>query len=167
MSIATCPNGHQYLAKKHSVCPYCGAAGSRDEGEKTQIVWDQSEYAEEPLKAWIVVIEGADRGTDFPLQKAITSIGRGERSAIKLNDQTISRKGNVLSIAYDRIGNKFYTVKGDADTNVLAYLNGEPVTGSVELKAYDRIRISESVLLFIPFCGTAFNWEDNEKEEEQ
>lgn len=42
---------------------------------------------------------------------------------------------------------------------MLAYCNNEALYTYRALKAYDRIELGESELMFIPLCGSHFSWE--------
>ena len=45
------------------------------------------------------------------------------------------------------------------------YLNDVPVYMPTELHAYDVVGLGDTNMVFIPFCGPRFNWEDGLTEE--
>ena len=48
------------------------------------------------------------------------------------------------------------------ESHGIIYHNDDEVIGPVELKAYDKIEMAQTKLLFIPFCGEQFTWSDPE-----
>ena len=43
-------------------------------------------------------------------------------------------------------------------------MNGEDVDVPTELKMYDVIELGQTKLVFIPFCGEKFHWDNDAKE---
>ena len=41
-------------------------------------------------------------------------------------------------------------------------LSGELLLGQKVINPYDEIRIEDSVLVFVPFCGDDFYWQNND-----
>ena len=106
---------------------------------------------------WMVVVDGPGRGTSFTLLAGVSQIGRGEDQAVQLNfgDNGISRS-NHAAIAYDDEERKFYL--GHGGKSNIVRLNGKPVLSTEPLGNGDRIRIGETTLSFVAFCGADFNW---------
>ena len=136
--------------------------------EKTEPGWGESgwgskEYSHQPVVGWLVCIEGPDKGKDFSLHGAKTSIGRKKDSSIRLADPKISRDGYPALIVYDdRKTHRFYLASGDASSRNNVELGGNMLLGQSIINPYDEIRIEDTVLVFVPFCGDDFNWsEDN------
>jgi pSer/pThr/pTyr-binding forkhead associated (FHA) protein len=61
-------------------------------------------------------------------------------------------------VAYDGLNRKFYLQHGGAQN--LTYLNQSPVLSPIELSDKDEISVGNTVLRFVPFCGTDFDWEE-------
>ena len=109
---------------------------------------------------WIVIVEGPGRGNSMTLQAGVSQIGRGDDQAIQLDfgDTGISRS-NHAAIAYDDEDRKFYL--GHGGKSNIVRLNGKPVLSTEELQGGDRIRIGETTMVFVAFCGPEFHWTVN------
>ncbi len=114
---------------------------------------------------WVVVIDGPGRGACFTLTNGVANIGRGEEQAICLDfgDCSISRS-NHAAIAYDDEANRFFLGQG-GKSNIVR-LNGRPVLSTEDLAHGDRIRIGETSLQFVAFCGEDFSWSGSEPDKE-
>lgn len=108
---------------------------------------------------WIVIVDGPGRGGSFTLQAGVSQIGRGDDQAVQLNfgDNGISRS-NHAAIAYDDEDRKFYL--GHGGKSNIVRLNGKPVLSTEPLEDGDRIRIGETTLVLVAFCGADFQWND-------
>jgi len=112
-----------------------------------------------PVVGWLAIVRGPGRGNFAPLGYGRNSIGRApsERVSINFGDANISRARHAV-ITYDPRGRKFYLNHGDSDN--LTYLGDRPVLSAEELQAFDDISIGETVLRFVPLCGSEFDWQD-------
>lgn len=111
-----------------------------------------------PVTGWLVCIKGPNKGMDFRIHSQNNHIGRAKHMDICIpGDPTISSE-RAATLIYDYKGKKFLIAAGTGLT--LTYLNGEIVTGSAILKAYDVINIGDTDLLFIPLCGEQFDWKN-------
>ena len=72
-------------------------------------------------------------------------------------DETISRENQAV-ITYDSNDNCFYFSTGDGRS--IVRVNNKAIFQTVTLKAYDRLMIGKTELLFMPLCGEQFKWED-------
>lgn len=113
---------------------------------------------------WIVVIDGPGRGASFSLHNGVSQIGRGEDQAIKLDfgDNSISRS-NHAAIAYDNEQRSFFLGHGGKAN--LVRLNDKPVLSTEEISNSDLIRIGETTLRFIGLCGSEFDWDVENQED--
>ena len=120
---------------------------------------------DDPVVGWLVIVEGPGKGRAVQLGYGSNSLGRGATDRVKLDfgDDQISRNGHAV-VAYDPRGRKFYVQHGGG-TN-LTYLGDKPVLTPAELPPQGRIRIGNTVLQFVPFCGTEFDWQDSEESED-
>lgn len=119
---------------------------------------DEEELDEvDPVVGWLVIIEGPGRGRSLILGPGMNSIGRdsSERVAIPFGDKEISRSGHA-TVTFEPRGKMFFISQGNG-TN-LTYCNEKPVLVPMELNARDQIRVGETLLQFIPFCGADFDW---------
>ena len=110
------------------------------------------------VTGWLVCVKGPNKGMDFRIHSQNNHIGRAKHMDICIpGDPTISSE-RAATLIYDYKGKKFLIAAGTGLT--LTYLNGEIVTGSAILKAYDVINIGDTDLLFIPLCGEQFDWKN-------
>lgn len=94
--------------------------------------------------AKLIVIEGPDRGTEFPLgeePRAANTIGRDPKNPIVLNDASVSRQ----HLRIEFTGRDFRLV--DLGSRNRTFLNGEPIREGL-LRNGDRIGIGDSELRF-------------------
>ncbi len=116
----------------------------------------------DPVVGWLVCVRGAARGRSFQLYAKVNTIGRSKDNDVCISgDETISREHARL--AYDPKSNSFRIIPGQLTNNM--YINDEAVYTPFKLSAYDTIEMGETVLLFVPFCGDRFRWEDTEKQD--
>ncbi len=139
-------------------------AGSDE--SRTTPAWDKKEYQHQPVVGWLVCIEGPDKGKDFSLHGAKSSIGRRNDSSICLTDPKISRDGFPALIVYDdRKTHKFYLASGDASARNNVELGGNMLLGQSVINPYDEIRIEDTVLVFVPFCSDDFYWDEKKNDQ--
>ena len=114
----------------------------------------------EPVTGWVVAISGPEKGRSFEVHSGKTTLGRkgpGKDIDISIeNDHSVSR-GVQAVIIYDPKQRNFLINPTDGAS--LVYLNESLLMEYSELKAYDKISIGETELLFIPFCSEYFSWE--------
>ena len=87
----------------------------------------------------------------------MSQIGRGDDQMVQLDfgDMGISRT-NHAAIAFDDEAQQFLLGHG-GKANIVR-LNGRPVLSTEPLKHGDTIRIGETTLRFVAFCGEEFVW---------
>lgn len=115
----------------------------------------EQEMGIEPIAGWLVCIEGEEKGMAFSLLARNNFIGRNEAD-VQLKDPTISQ--NHARISYESKHHKFYLREGENKNGI--YLNDVVVYDAKELQPYDVVELGNTKLVFIPFCGPHFNWED-------
>ena len=129
-----------------------------DEGKTMPIIHKD---VQDPDVGWLVCIGGPDKGRTYPLKAKGNTIGRagsGHQFVISLDkDMNISRDTTVASIGYDARRNSFVFICGESS---ILYLNGAVAGSRSPLAPFDVIEIgnSETVLLFVPLCGSRFDW---------
>jgi hypothetical protein len=112
--------------------------------------------ANTPVVGWLVVVKGQGLGRDLRLAPGMNSLGREKGDLLlSFGDQSISREKHAF-IAYDSDANQFLLAHGEGRS--LTKINGKTLMGSQELQAFDRIRLGETELLFVPLCGSQFSW---------
>lgn len=188
MSIIRCPKGHFYDDEKYDSCPTCSkSSGPRWQMEDAKTVslemaggvrevclsadepvkqsvrgnWDSEKTvalggyeAQELIAGWLVCIAGDRRGKDYRLYAGFNRVGRSMDSDICIQDPMVSKEMHC-SVVYDEKGGLFYLVPGKG---TITYLNQEMIQEAVKLQEGDKIKIGESVLIFVPFCKGEFTW---------
>jgi len=113
----------------------------------------------DPVVGWLVCIEGEDRGRDYRLHSERNFIGRSEKMDVCIRgDETISRENHAV-ISFNPRNNAFKLQPGDG--RGLVYLNGEDLDVPLPLEPYDVLELGQTRLMFIPFCGERFKWEES------
>lgn len=172
MSIVKCDKGHLYNNEVFEDCPNCAliAAGGKpalDREGRTIAFYDRKKHRKDPVAGWLVCIEGPDKGADFRIIAGRNPIGRAEteeKFSVTLSDQKISRSGSAAFINYDAENNRF-SFSAAPSANLLPYVDDEPVLSDTPLQPFSRIEIGENILVFVPFCGERFVWQENLPEE--
>lgn len=138
-----------------------GKTGSASVSDDVQTVaLAHKELGIDPVVAWLVSLNGSERGRDYRVHSDNNFIGRSESMDICIRgDDTISRVRHAV-LTYDGLEKAFYFAPGEGRS--ITRLNGKAVLGMVELQAYDVIQIGQSKLLFIPLCGERFEWSNEE-----
>ncbi|MFA7620826.1 MAG: FHA domain-containing protein [Aminobacteriaceae bacterium] len=138
--------------------PQMGESSSKsaiEEGHTVAVV--KRKIGIDPVVGWFVCIKGPDRGRDYRIRSEKNSIGRADSMDVCISgDDTISRVDHAF-VVYDPKKRSFRIQAGLS--RGLIYLNGEEVTASETLSAYDRVEMGRSEFLFIPLCGEHFQWE--------
>jgi hypothetical protein len=106
---------------------------------------------------WLISLDGKEKGRDYRIHSDNNFIGRGEKLDICIRgDDTISRENHAI-ITYDMRDKIFYISAGDGRSIVRH--NDKPVLAATQLKSHDTVEIGKTKLMFIPFCGDKFNWQ--------
>lgn len=111
----------------------------------------------EPTVGWLVCINGAERGKDFPLKDKINVIGSAPDNDIRLTGDPAISAENHACVAYDSNGKNFMLFAGNNANNVT--LNGQLNEAPQTLNHFDIITIGDVQLVFVPFCGEGFSWD--------
>ncbi len=141
-----------------------GGAGRMDH-MKTQVVRGQkrpirTDFHQEPVVAWLVVIGGPGLGAFRPVFEGNNTIGRAATQRIPINfgDDTISAEEQAY-LRYDSADRQFLFVPNLAKTNVVSVNDAKP-TSAVKLAPMDVVTIGQTQLVFVPFCGDEFDWSE-------
>lgn len=115
--------------------------------------------AEDYVTGWLIIIEGNGKGNAVETGHGVNSIGLAPDSKIALDygDDSISYERHA-TLTYDGRSRRFFLQHGESDN--LTYLGDEPVINPVELKGGEHIVLGNTRLLFVPFCGPDFSWDD-------
>ncbi len=183
--------GKFYNQEKDATCPHCSGASSANvdktlpvntsavnsidktvatanvsrvtDDDRTMPVF-RMETGIDPVVGWLVCVSGTEMGRDFKVHSDNNYIGRSEKMDICIRgDETISRE-NHATITYDSLDRVFYFTPGEGRS--IVRLNGKALLMTSEIKAYDRVSLGKTELVFIPLCSEGFDWSDFVKEEE-
>ncbi|MFZ4593624.1 MAG: FHA domain-containing protein [Verrucomicrobiaceae bacterium] len=116
----------------------------------------------DPVAAWLVVVQGPGKGTSVQVGYGWSTIGREASNRIVLNFGDASITGEKHArILYDSDDREF-KVTHESGINATK-VNGKSIDSATILKAGDRIKIGATILRFVPFCGTDFDWSTAEE----
>lgn len=115
---------------------------------------------------WLAVVKGPGRGEVFALHSGMSQIGRGEDQAVQLDfgDDAISRT-NHAAVVYDSESRNFFI--GHGGKSNIVRLNDAPLISNETLAHGDKIRIGETILMFVALCDQEFHWEETDLEENE
>jgi hypothetical protein len=136
------------------------AAGARTQLVRGRVDVARSEFHQDPVVGWLVVVGGAGLGAFRPIFEGNNTIGRArtQRIAVDFGDETISGEEQAY-IRYDSADRSFLFVPNLSKTNVVSINNRKP-TAAVPLQAMDVITMGRTQLAFVPFCGADFDWSE-------
>ncbi len=110
-----------------------------------------------PVTGWLVCTAGGAKGRDFRLHAGKNFVGRSPSMDVVLaEDHGVSRNRHC-AITYDPVGNEFYVVPMGGN---LAYFNGEMLESVKKLRLGDKVRIGNTLLVFVPYCQEGITWEE-------
>lgn len=112
----------------------------------------------EPVVGFLVCIKGEYFGESFTLKSGRNFIGRAGNMDVSLAlDPAVSRERHAI-VVYEPRARVFIAQVGDS--HGMFYVNDKVVLTNEPLKAYDKLSIGNTELMFIPCCGPEFSWED-------
>lgn len=127
-------------------------------GMSVTVALDATETGINPVRGWLVAVDGDKKGVSYVLHGEQNSIGRGQKFDVNLSfDKAVSSDGNAV-IAYDARNNKFFLspVLGKGKNNV--YHNDAMLLMPVELSDYDKIQFGTNTYVFRSFCNESFTY---------
>jgi len=130
------------------------------ESDKTIAFWKEK-IGIDPVVGWLVCVEGADKGRDFRIRMGQNTIGRGDNVNISIKgDNTISSQSHAARVIYEPVAREFVLIPGQG--RALTYLNGSGVYMPTPLAPFNRVKIGNTELIFLPLCGEEFAWDISE-----
>ncbi|MEM9756249.1 MAG: FHA domain-containing protein [Pseudomonadota bacterium] len=108
---------------------------------------------------WLVIVKGPGRGAAVPLEVGMNSLGRGPDVTARINfgDTAISRDAHAY-VTYDHEKRAFHL--SHAGQQNVVRVDDEPVVASNPMTGGELVRIGETTLQFVAFCGADFDWLD-------
>ena len=131
----------------------------RGPSSRVQAGADQDDPMLDPPVGWLVVVRGPGKGRVLSLGNGLNVMGRGLDSRVRVDfgDDTIARV-NHARLVYEPRKRCYLLNHGDGAN--LTYLNGEVVTGTIEIESGAMIEMGETTLRFQAFCTAEFDWPD-------
>lgn len=106
---------------------------------------------------WLICVKGKAKGKDFHLHNGWNYIGRSSKSDVHIDDPKVS--STMARVSYDA-RNRAFAISTSEGAKNLTYCNGKAVYNTVEINAYDTISMGDTDFIFVPLCGSHFNWEE-------
>jgi hypothetical protein len=124
-------------------------------GSKT--IYQETREGRRPVYGWLVIVEGPGQGASFAVFAGLNKIGR-EHGEVTLDFGDLGIGGDEHArLLVDQKTLRFALQHGNGKN--LTYVNDEALFATHrELQGYDRVRISETTLAFVPFCSERFSW---------
>ncbi len=127
-----------------------------DEDDGRTIAIIHKDMGIDPVVGWLVAVNGKEKGRDYRIHTDNNFIGRSDRMDICLRgDETVSRENHAI-VSYDDAEKDYYFSPGDGRS--IVRVNGKAIFQTVTLNAYDKLTIGKTELIFIPLCGSNFEW---------
>ncbi|VAW75536.1 hypothetical protein MNBD_GAMMA12-2753 [hydrothermal vent metagenome] len=118
----------------------------------------------QPVVAWLVIIEGVGEGSYVPIFTGpnLIDFSKYEDDVQQYKQELCAELGvkekAQLQINYDKKSPHYSLQYGGSGS---INLNNISIQETAILSAYDRIKIGNTVMMFIPFCGEYFQWPDD------
>lgn len=112
----------------------------------------------EPVVGWLVSVKGCGKGEGYVLKAGQNFIGRSLAMDIVLKDDPAVSREHHAAVMFEPKQGTFYLMPGQSTG--ITYLNDAPLLAPTALSAYDKIGVGDTLLIFVPFCGEQFRWED-------
>ncbi len=126
--------------------------------EQVTVAYGAKSFTDRPPCGFLICYAGPHIGTYHPIHFQRNTIGRSKEMDIPLMDDLgISRNKHAI-LSFDPKSNHF-TLIPDPEKSII-YVNGTECISPVQLKAYDRIEVSDTGLIFLPLCGDRFSWDE-------
>lgn len=138
-------------------------AGQIENDEKTVGVfnYNSKKTSIAPVVGWLVCIRGEDFGRSYEIKSGRNFIGRDRSMDVVIEgDKAISRQCHAV-ILYEPKSKRFLVQPGTS--RELFYLNEQVVLDVEPIAPYEVLNIGNTDLLFVPFCGETFSWEEQRK----
>lgn len=109
-----------------------------------------------PVRGWLVAIDGPKTGFSFVIHSEKNVIGRGAAFDVDLSfDKAASKDGDAI-ITYDVRKRQFYISPSVGKNNI--YVNDNILLQPEGIKEYDIIEIGETKFVFRSLCNEEFTY---------
>ncbi len=159
MQLEKCIKGHIFNILKDKNCPYCILVKDEEQIIDEEDAIKTLAYIEEniePVVAWLVCIEGSEKGKDYKLKDGRNFVGSNfDMDICILGDEKIA-KDNHFSISYNSKQRVFVISPGI--TGNIVYVDKKALYETKVLENFSLVEVSNTKLVFIQFCGDNFSW---------
>jgi len=132
------------------------SAHNQADDVKTMAFYDFADA--EPVVGWLVCVRGEYLGQSFNLKAGQNFIGRALNMDVALaKDTSVSRHKHAI-LTFDPHNRLFFIQPGESSG--LTYHCGNLLLAHQHLNAYECIKVGNSELIFVPFSGEMFTWDD-------
>ena len=158
MKLTKCEQGHFYDGDKYPACPYFNT----DLQTETAIVHTSETPAAEaaapdgPVAGWLVVLDGPARGRDLRLGVGRSFLGLDAAATPVTLSPDAPLGARQAVVVYDARTDAFTLLPGSSQE--LCYLGDRAVLEACPLTGGEELKLGESTLRFVPFCGGGFHW---------
>ncbi|WP_300277958.1 hypothetical protein [uncultured Subdoligranulum sp.] len=159
MKLTKCEQGHFYDGDKFPACPYCNT----DLQTETAIVHTseaptaaEAAAPDGPVAGWLVVLDGPARGRDLRLGVGRSFLGLDAAGTPVTLSPDAPLGVRQAVVVYDPEADAFTLLPGSSQE--LCYLAGQAVLEAQPLAGGEELRLGQSALRFVPFCGSGFRW---------
>jgi hypothetical protein len=140
-------------------CPICGLVLNKEKenGKTPEEIEAMLKLPEEQyICAWLVCIDGINKGRSYPLHEGKNFVGSGDNMDIQiLGDSEVNLWRHTI-LVYD--AKKCETVILPGESAGIVYWEDSAVYTPKTLTAFSKIELGNSVFMFVPFCGESYKW---------
>jgi uncharacterized membrane protein YhaH (DUF805 family) len=111
----------------------------------------------DPVVGWLVAIEGQSKGSQYRLRAQRNRIGADPSMEVSLATPGVERAEHA-TITYDPRNNRYSVAPGAGPVQVGRGSILQPLLQPGPLQPYDRIRLGDTTLIFVPLCGPHYQW---------
>ncbi|MFI3172707.1 MAG: FHA domain-containing protein [Eubacteriales bacterium] len=181
MAVVKCEKGHFYDNSKFDTCPHCEnpmekrrtisdeftqympkpssvigmkLPGADDGDEKTVGIF-RAESGIEPVVAWLVCVQGVERGRAYLLYAGRNFVGRSVKSDVCIADDREVSGEDHCSIVFEPRRIVYMIARGNGES---VLIDGKPLQDSCMLQGEEEIQIGSSRFIFIPYCKEGRTW---------
>lgn len=117
---------------------------------------DETPAGISPVRGWLVVVNGENKGIDYKIRGEKSNIGRNKKYEISIDfDKKVSSEACAI-IQYDMMNNIFFISMGSGSNSV--YVNGKLLLQPTQLFDYDIIKAGDTELVFRSLCNETFKY---------
>ncbi|WP_067141530.1 FHA domain-containing protein [Oceanivirga salmonicida] len=164
MQLERCEKGHIFNVLKDKTCPYCILSKEENKYDmENDTVIKTLAYIEEnvdPVVAWLVCIEGAERGKEYRLKDGRNFVGSSPNMDVCILGDDKIAKENHFSISYNN-KQRIFVISPGSSGNII-YVDKKALYETKTIENFSLIEVCDTKLVLIQFCGDNFSWENNE-----